>query len=139
MTARGEPILAPAEDAALHDLTALLCAAGSVRIVHHLPGRVRFRLARLPERRIPPVAGTRGLVARLAAMPGIRAIRVNALALSCTVEYDAQRIPMAAWSDVVAGVHSTAAISLIACVPDEHRTLLRTVRAAASATAVSPS
>jgi uncharacterized circularly permuted ATP-grasp superfamily protein len=42
-------------------------------------------------------------------MPGVRSVRVNALARSCLVEYDPSVIPDQAWKDFIAGRSSSSA------------------------------
>ena len=85
-----------------------------VEIAHHIPGRIRVRLLldELPE--LDPATET--LVSRvreykdaLESIPGVRSLRVNVLARSCTIEYDRQTIPFEAWEDFLAGASSEAA------------------------------
>lgn len=84
--------------------------AALAAIAHHIPGRIRIRLdigvaevARLrefdPERLRGALAGIRG----------VRDVRVNVLARSCTVEYDTSVIPGAAWEDLLASRDTPAA------------------------------
>jgi hypothetical protein len=86
-----------------------------VHIAHHLPGRIRLRLAPLDE--APALdADERSLLDQaqsfrelLDSIPGIVSIRVNLLARSCTVEYDRAVIPFQAWPDFLGGVRSEEA------------------------------
>ncbi|MDR3220804.1 MAG: heavy-metal-associated domain-containing protein [Candidatus Accumulibacter sp.] len=88
-----------------------------VEIAHHVPGRIRLRL--LPGD-LPPLdapaeslaAQARALKDALADTPGIRSIRVNALARSCTIEYDPRTIPFQAWPDFLGNAPSEAAAVL---------------------------
>lgn len=72
-------------------------------IAHHIPGRIRLRL-RAGEALPDAVGGLSAERVRQAivALPGIRDVRVNLLARSCTIEYDDQAIPPQAWIDLVA-------------------------------------
>jgi hypothetical protein len=87
-----------------------------IEIAHHVPGRIRLRL--LDD--LPPLdAQTESLIARAQAfkdalddVPGIRSIRLNALARSCTIEYDHRNIPFHAWPDFLGCVQSEAAAVL---------------------------
>ena len=82
----------------------LLALLPKVRVVHHIPGRIRLKLvdlelpsaARLPER------GALRKVDDIAArIPGVRSLRLNPLARSCAVEYDPRIIPEQAWGDQI--------------------------------------
>lgn len=72
----------------------LLALRSHVRLAHHLPGRLRIQVRQ-------GVAATRALRLHAAAgeeallqlLPGVRSIRVNALAGSLVVEYDPKRMP----------------------------------------------
>ena len=88
--------------------------AACIEIVHHIPGRIRLRLA-VDESFASdiPLQSLLGQVSdfkkALNGVPAIRSVRVNALARSCTVEYDPQAVPAQAWVDFIHGVHSPAA------------------------------
>lgn len=85
----------------------------AVSIAHHIPGRIRLKLA-LQELALD--SGARARVAAfqslLDAMPGIQSIRLNLMARSCTVAYDTACIPAQAWADFLSGVASPAAATL---------------------------
>jgi hypothetical protein len=88
-----------------------------LEIVHHVPGRIRLRL--LLDGLPSPDAHAESLIAKARAfkdtlddIPGIRSIRVNALARSCTIEYDHRDIPFQAWPDFLGCVPSEAAAVL---------------------------
>ena len=88
--------------------------ANCVEIVHHIPGRIRLRLAmddlsslNASLSSLLEQAGDFKKV--LDRLPGIRSVRVNALARSCTVEYDPALIPLPAWTDFLAGASTPAA------------------------------
>ncbi|WP_035215871.1 hypothetical protein [Desulfobulbus elongatus] len=74
--------------------TALLAVRRQVRIVHHLSGRIRveFRPDGADATSLP-VNGSGGLAAVRALLPGIRSLRLNALAGSVVLEYDHQLYP----------------------------------------------
>ena len=81
-------------------LTVLLPLRRYLTIVHLVRGRVRLRLSMEGVRTAPP-----GLFGRLqrdvAAVPGIRSLRVNVAALSVTIEFDPDRIPPHWWSSLL--------------------------------------
>ena len=56
----------------------------------------------------------------LDSIPGIRSVRVNLLARSCTVEYDRAVIPFQAWPDFLAGVRSDEAGVLITIIEEKY-------------------
>jgi len=56
-------------------------------------------------------------------VPGIRSVKVNLLARSCTLEYDSTMIPAAAWPDFLGGVRSPAAETLLQIVVAKYREL----------------
>ncbi|WP_310601403.1 hypothetical protein [Desulfobulbus sp.] len=74
---------------------ALLALRRQVRVAHHLPGRIRLELH--PEDAASMAAllknGTEGLAAARALLPGIRALKFNALAGSAVLEYDYNLYP----------------------------------------------
>ena len=86
-----------------------------VEIAHHIPGRIRLRLAldglsgtfSTPDKSL--FAHARSFQDVLGRTPGVRAIRVNLVARSCTVEYDHRVIPVKAWSDLLQGEASQEA------------------------------
>jgi hypothetical protein len=89
--------------ASMHRQT-LLALWPYVRIAHHLPGRLRLRMR--------PGAAIDQTVRRhaetgeeaLRQLPGVRSIRLNALAGSLLLEYDPERLP---FSLVDAFFHAT--------------------------------
>jgi hypothetical protein len=85
-------------------------------IAHHIPGRVRLKLAAGAEtlRQIGHAAVEAGRFSgALGAVPGIRRIQLNKLARSVTVEYDNQTIPDRAWPDLLANRPSPEAAALL--------------------------
>jgi copper chaperone CopZ len=89
--------------------------ASSVQIAHHIPGRVRFKLGKLQldDEDRDVLEEARKFQKVLDSIKGVKDIRLNLLARSCTVEYDTAVIPPAAWSDVLGGVDSPAANVLL--------------------------
>jgi hypothetical protein len=83
--------------------------ASCVEIAHHVPGRIRLRLLPGASARAEAVPGAGALKDALGSLPGIRSVRINALARSCTIEYDPLAIPFQAWPDFLGNVRSEAA------------------------------
>lgn len=82
-----------------------------LRIAHHVPGRVRFKLEE-GTGLSGALAEAKAFVDSLDAVDGISAINLNLLARSCTVEYDPKRISPLAWKDLVGGIDSPEAAAL---------------------------
>lgn len=92
----------------------------AVRIAHHLPGRIRLSFSGAAADRLPPV-DMRRLQQLLESLEGVRTLRLNLLARSCTIEYDPQRIPDNAWADYLAGVDSAAAAEFDILLREKYR------------------
>ncbi|MBK1673513.1 cation transporter [Ectothiorhodospira shaposhnikovii] len=76
-----------------------------VRVAHHLCGRIRLKLdADLKD--LVGKADIPEIERMLDQLPGVSSVRLNLLARSCVVEYDADVIPMSAWEDFLQG-HDT--------------------------------
>ena len=92
----------------------LLRFARCLRVAHHVPGRIRLRLADRPE---PLGLGTiddaQRFATAIAAADGIGRISLNPLARSCTVEYDPAIIPPSAWEAVLSGQPAAGADILL--------------------------
>lgn len=105
----------------------LQALASMLRVAHHIPGRVRIKLAGDPMalpavnalqqagrqaglslQRAQALADGRQLDAMARRLPGVRSLQVNLFARSCTVAYDAAVIAPAAWDDLLAGRRSAA-------------------------------
>lgn len=85
-----------------------------LRIAHHIPGRVRLKLDQeLSTAHQQAIGDAQRLLKTLGVLPGIRAVNVNLLARSCTVEYDPGRIPPTAWEHLLRGVDSPQAADLL--------------------------
>jgi len=97
-----------------HDALSMLerMAAG-LRIIHHVPGRVRFKLdtAGLADSRLREAAEQ--FAAALVDMRGLHGVCLNALARSCVVEYNVDIIPESAWPDLLAGRATPARQTLL--------------------------
>ncbi|PKU24715.1 heavy-metal-associated domain-containing protein [Telmatospirillum siberiense] len=93
----------------------LLRFAACLRVAHHIPGRIRLGVAggaEQPEWGDDPLGKARRFSQALTGVSGIRSVRLNPLARSCTVEYDPSAIPPAAWQDLLSGTGSAAADKL---------------------------
>lgn len=91
--------------------------AACVEIVHHIPGRIRLRLAQdEPAAHGLPLQSLLGQAEdfrqALERVPAVRSVRVNLLARSCTIEYDPRAMPAQAWVDFLANADSPAANAL---------------------------
>ena len=91
--------------------------AASLRIAHHIPGRVRLKLAAEPGPELAAAAGdVTALNRALSGSPAIRSVSLNPLARSCTIEYDPALIPPSAWPDLLAGRSTSGAEALLRIV-----------------------
>jgi len=101
--------------------------ASKVSIAHHIPGRIRLKLDSVEldaqGRQLLEQASQFQHV--LDATPGVKAIRLNLLARSCTIEYDPKIIPAQAWADLLAGVESPAASTLLGIIEQKYEALCR--------------
>lgn len=100
-----------------------------LRVAHHIPGRIRLKLdvdPDLDQARLEAVADARRFGRVLDDVPGIRSVKINLLARSCTLEYDRHVIPAAAWPDFLEGVRSPAAETLLRIVATKYRELAGT-------------
>lgn len=105
----------------------LLALLPKVRVVHHIPGRIRLKLVdlELPSATRLPGRGALRKVDDIAArIPGVRSLRLNPLARSCAVEYDPRIIPEQAWGDLLAGTRSPAARILEEILLDSYREIV---------------
>ncbi|SEP69141.1 Heavy-metal-associated domain-containing protein [Ectothiorhodospira magna] len=103
-----------------HDdpLTQLL---GQVRVVHHLRGRIRLKLD-ADLKALATAADIPDMEKMLSALPGVSSVRLNLLARSCVVTYDAEVIPMSAWEDFLRGQDTDAARTLSQIVHQARQT-----------------
>ena len=99
------------------DPTDLLLRAGEVlTIAHHIPGRIRLKLADEAAAAAVLAGGRFPTPERLRAVVGVRAVKVNLLARSCVVDYDPSAVPPMACVDLLAGRRTTASAPLIAAL-----------------------
>ncbi len=84
-----------------------------VEIAHHIPGRIRLRL--ILDNLSLSDESVQALIMRfqnfkevLNNIPGVHSIRINAIARSCTIEYDHKIIPFQAWVDFFNDIDSEA-------------------------------
>jgi hypothetical protein len=83
---------------------ALLQVLRGLTVNHHIPGRIRLGLAGPLSADLLALAGdAQALADVLSTLAGIRSVRLNALARSCTIEYDARQIPPLAWDEFLGG------------------------------------
>jgi hypothetical protein len=88
--------------------------AGLLRIAHHIPGRVRFKLEGQAGMGMAEAIETaKSFVACVSGMAGIRSVALNPLARSCLVEYDPAIISSSTWEDLIGGTRSAAADTLV--------------------------
>lgn len=96
--------------------------ASRASIAHHIPGRVRIKL----DIGTAEISGLRGfhpehLRDALNGIRGVFGVRFNALARSCTVEYDHGVIPAAAWEDMLACRRTPAAEILVGILHEKYQ------------------
>lgn len=96
------------------ELRTLRTFATSLQVAHHIPGRLRVKLDpwRLGKEERGALKEAQRFQSAVEALEGIRSFRLNVLAFSCTIEYDAQRIAPVAWTDLLAGTDSEPARKL---------------------------
>jgi hypothetical protein len=84
-----------------------------LRVAHHIPGRIRLKLASEVETGLrDALAEVKRFVSAASTAPGIRSVSLNLLARSCLVEYDPAQIAPTAWTDLIAGTRSDEALAL---------------------------
>lgn len=96
------------------------------RIVHHLAGRIRLKFdgGRLLTERIPSLPAE-SLRDALATIPGVKSVKFNLLARSCTLEYDPDVIPHDAFPDLVACRDTPAAQALLSALRAKYAEISR--------------
>jgi hypothetical protein len=71
----------------------LLLLAPHTEIVHHIPGRIRFRLRRSGL----DVVRKTNIEKMMHSIPGIRKLRINPVVGSLILDYDEARLPYSMW------------------------------------------
>ena len=95
----------------------LLRFATLLRIAHHIPGRVRLKLAAEgTSELVDMIDQVRQFIRSITDTPGIRSVNLNPAARSCVVEYDPALIPPFTWQDLVSGTDSAAVKELVQAV-----------------------
>jgi hypothetical protein len=94
---------------------ALRCFSGALQIVHHIPGRIRLKLAPrdLPHDLAGVIDKAKRLGETLTNTSAVRSVTLNPLARSCVVEYDPQSIPPSAWTELINGTLSVSTERLL--------------------------
>ncbi|MFV5214008.1 cation transporter [Azonexus caeni] len=111
----------PIPSSSLPPVEAVRIAAPYLRIAHQIPGRIRFKIdAAILDEPAVRAFGEEGLGDALGAIRGVREIRLNKLARSCTVAYDNAVIPDRAWHDLLAGANTPAAQALLGIIEDKY-------------------
>ena len=110
----------------MDDFDKLTGVLSRIQLAHQIPGRIRLKLnSPVDEKSVTHFKTTFSRLSNaLDNIPGIHSIRVNMLARSCTVEYDSKSIPDHAWSDLLAGVRSQGALSLVTRLGKKYREIV---------------
>jgi hypothetical protein len=85
----------------------LLEARSLVRIIHHVPGRVRLRADPRILDAVPELISEEGRAA-FAAWRGIEDIRINPVAFSLVIRYDPDTLDPAQWEALLEGSEEEA-------------------------------
>ncbi|MFD2252282.1 hypothetical protein FHS82_002135 [Pseudochelatococcus lubricantis] len=94
----------------LPDLSPFMALRRHLAIAHHVPGRIRVKLAAAALARLPDV-DPEPFIALTKRIQGVNAIRVNVASLSVVIEYDVRQIAAPVWERLLAG--DTAEIEAI--------------------------
>ncbi len=86
----------------LPDLSPFLGQRSFLTIAHHVPGRIRVKLAIGGLTHLPKVdpAPFLDLIKRIR---GVKSTRVNVAALSVVIDYDTNEIPFSTWNRLLVG------------------------------------
>jgi hypothetical protein len=107
----------------------LIALRGHVRIAHHVPGRIRLRIAASAVGKLGQVDRDR-VEKALRAIDGIRAIRVNPAAASVVVEYAPSRISPNTWDILLNGDPEDARQRMRALLGSDPESLANDIRQA---------
>ena len=106
------------------NIEALLDLRGHLKIVHHVPGRVRLRAGPALYEQASTLNG-RDLQAVLESVGGIRDIRINPAAASLIIQYDPDIFAPDLWEKLIAGSDEEAAQLFERVITDYGRTKYR--------------
>ena len=95
------------------DKSRFVALLAALEVAHHIPGRLRLKLAQRPTVNAPSLGEVQQFVAQIGRAEGIRRVTLNPLARSCTVEYQHATIPAAAWHDLLGGKEGVASDHLL--------------------------
>lgn len=92
-------------------------------IAHHIPGRIRLKLGLSGVGLLDASARlqVREALALLGEIEGVKTFRINAVALTCVIEYDTAVIPGQAWHDFLQGKSTPASGILRSIVEQKYR------------------
>jgi len=121
-----EAMVFPAQARPADTASVIALVAAYLRIAHQIPGRIRFKVdsAVLNDPALRDL-GERGLSGTVGIIRGVRDIRINKLARSCTIEYDRAIIPDHAWGDLLANRATPAAHALLGIIEYKYEEVRR--------------
>lgn len=93
----------------VHSLATL---RGFVRIVHHVPGRLRVRLAPAALQRRADGVSVEELCRRIESIEGVRRLRISPTTLSAVVEYDSDVLRPRLWDSLIDGPEDALRLAL---------------------------
>lgn len=82
-----------------------------LRVVHHVPGRLRVRLVGggVPSSHVGSLGGSLGDFRRFVeGIPGVERLRISPATFSAVVEYDQSVLPPSAWDSLMTGPEQAA-------------------------------
>lgn len=91
-----------------------------LKVVHHVPGRVRLRFTGPVKGVARSDAGVTAFLAKLQDAPPIRSVRLSPATLSAIIEYDPHALPKQAWETVLSGPEDAAVALLEAIAEGRH-------------------
>lgn len=83
-----------------------------LRIIHHVPGRIRLRFSQPRKGSGVDTNGLTDFLAEVRAVPGILSVRVSPATLSAVVEYDAKVLRPDFWPLLLSGPEDEALAAL---------------------------
>lgn len=92
-----------------------------LKIAHHIPGRVRLKIdAAILKNPTVKDLDSEAILQQLGQIRGIHRIQINKLARSCTIEYDKNILPQAAWADLLEAKATEAAQILFNIIEEKY-------------------